>query len=254
MQPVEIRQRQERVAPKHFQPAAGVARAVAQDRAAHAVRDARLQFLETAGAPSDALTGDETRGRALVQRREQRRNERGIVLSVAVERRDNRRARSRNAAAHRRRLAARGLVPDLPQPWALRLECVHRGFGRVGRAVVDVDQLEDPAPVQHASDLIGERTDILGLIAHRNHHRNGGRVRGLGRCCLACWSVRLRRVSYRPRSLAATALRRRHDGPGIACTTPSAPGTKASRRAANQLRTRIAPKPPTNAAAITSLT
>ena len=55
MQPVEIRQRQECVAPEHFQAAAAVARAVAQDRAAHAVGDARLQLLERRGAPPDPL-------------------------------------------------------------------------------------------------------------------------------------------------------------------------------------------------------
>ena len=61
-------------------------------------------------------------------------------------------------------------------------------------------------------------------------------------------------ASYWPISLRATVLTRRHEGPGIACTAPSRPGTKASRRAANQLRTMIAPNAPTKPAAITSLT
>ena len=53
VQRVEVRQRQESVAAKHLQAAAGVARAVVQDRAAHAVCDARLKLLvgaETANA------------------------------------------------------------------------------------------------------------------------------------------------------------------------------------------------------------
>ena len=46
VQPVEIGHHQECIAQKRFQAAAGVAGAVAQDRAAHAVGDARLQLLE----------------------------------------------------------------------------------------------------------------------------------------------------------------------------------------------------------------
>ena len=46
MQPVEIRQRQANIARKRLEPAAGVARAVAQDRAAHRVGEARLESLE----------------------------------------------------------------------------------------------------------------------------------------------------------------------------------------------------------------
>src|SRR4051812_45733850 len=59
VQPVEIGQRQERVAAKHFQPTARVARAVAQDCAAHAVCDARLKFFGGAVA-ADALAGRKT--------------------------------------------------------------------------------------------------------------------------------------------------------------------------------------------------
>src|SRR3954471_1216741 len=76
----------------------------------------------------------------------------------------------------------------------------------------------------------------------------GGVTSGIGFHCAAAGA------SYWPMSLRATVLTRRHDGPGIACTVPSRPGTKASRRAANQLRTSTAQKPPTNAAATTSLT
>ena len=53
---------------------------------------------------------------------------------------------------------------------------------------------------------------------------------------------RLRGVLIGQSAPRATALMRRQDGPGSACTAPSAPGTKASPRAANQLRTKIAPK------------
>ena len=52
---------------------------------------------------------------------------------------------------------------------------VERRLGPVGRAVIDVDELEGPAPVQRGRDLVGERTDILGFVAHRHDHRNGRR-------------------------------------------------------------------------------
>src|SRR5215831_15465040 len=64
MQPVEIRQREKQVAAKRLEPAAGVARAVAQDRAAHAVGDARLQLLEAARLAPGALAGREPDPRA----------------------------------------------------------------------------------------------------------------------------------------------------------------------------------------------
>ena len=69
MQPVEIGQRQEDVAAERLQAAAGVARAVPQHRAAHAVGDARLQLLEAGVLAPDALAGDQADARRrLLQR------------------------------------------------------------------------------------------------------------------------------------------------------------------------------------------
>src|ERR1700687_3737985 len=59
MQPVEIRQLKDQVAPKSLQPASGVARTVFQNRAAHAVGDARLQSLEARTFAPHALSGDQ---------------------------------------------------------------------------------------------------------------------------------------------------------------------------------------------------
>src|SRR5258707_1114454 len=59
MQPVEIRQRQEQIASKRLEPAAGVAGTVAQYRAAYSVGDARLEFLEAGILAPDPLPGDE---------------------------------------------------------------------------------------------------------------------------------------------------------------------------------------------------
>src|SRR2546423_666209 len=75
MQGIEIGQREECIAPKYFEPAAAVARTVAQDRAAHAIGDVRLHFLPNAGASSDSLAGDEPDLRpALFERMQQRRD------------------------------------------------------------------------------------------------------------------------------------------------------------------------------------
>src|ERR1051325_1650952 len=141
----------------------------------------------------------------------------------------------------------------LPQPGARGFQGRKRGLGSVGRAVVHEHEFERPAAVQRGRDLVGERPDVLGFVAHRNHHRNGGRRPGQGLGIGHRNPVSSPR-SYRPTSLAATDLMRRHDGPGLARTEPSICGTKASPREAYQLRTRMAPKPPTKAAATTSLT
>src|ERR1043166_2458335 len=59
MQGIEIRQGQESVAPECLEPATGVAGSVTQDRAAHAVGDARLQPFESGVPASDPLAGDQ---------------------------------------------------------------------------------------------------------------------------------------------------------------------------------------------------
>src|SRR6516165_1443380 len=77
MQAVEIRQREERVAPKRLEAAAGIAGAVAQDRVAHRVGNARLQAFESGGPAPDPLTGDEAETCATgLERAHQRREER----------------------------------------------------------------------------------------------------------------------------------------------------------------------------------
>src|SRR5436305_5610490 len=153
VQGIEIWQRKERIPAEEFQAAARVARAVVQDRAAYAIGDARLKLLPCAGAPSNALAGDEANlWPALLERVQQRRDERGVVLSVPIKRRDQWRARGDHAGAHRRRLPARRGMLDLPQPGPLRLERVQRCFGCVSRAVVDVNEFEAPAAVQSRGD------------------------------------------------------------------------------------------------------
>ena len=105
MQPVEIRHRQKHLAPERLQAAAGIAGAVAQDGVAHAIGDARLHLLETGVLAPDPLAGGKADAfAAILDRRDQIRQERRIVLPIAVERRHDGAARGADAAAHRRRL------------------------------------------------------------------------------------------------------------------------------------------------------
>src|SRR6202041_1299356 len=106
MQPVEIWHRQKYLAPKCLEAATGVAGAVAQNGVAHAIGDARLDLLETGVLAPDPLTGGETEAiAALFDGRDQSREERRIVLAIAVKRRHDGAACGADAAAHRRRLA-----------------------------------------------------------------------------------------------------------------------------------------------------
>src|SRR5690348_16237548 len=90
VQPIEIRHRQKHLAAECLQSATGIARAVIEDRIANRIGGARLQLLESGVLASDALAGDETNAiAALPDRRNQVRQERRIVLAVAVESRDD---------------------------------------------------------------------------------------------------------------------------------------------------------------------
>src|SRR5260370_21293867 len=116
MQSVEIRQCQEHVAPERFQAAPGVAGAITQNRAAHAIRDARLDFLEAGILASDPLARGKTDAvAAILDRRNQIRQKYGIVLPIPIERRHDGAARGPDTTAHRRRLNRRWPAPDLPQ-------------------------------------------------------------------------------------------------------------------------------------------
>ena len=176
MQPVEIRQRQEGVAPERLQAATGVARAVAQDRAAHAVGDARLEALEAArrARPTRWPATSPTRGAAVSSAPSSAGMKDGSFCpspsSVATI--------GARAAATPVRTAA-----DWPQEAACLIWRSHgrSAFSAVSaasvpsrRAVVDVDELEaSSGPVKRGRDLVDQRPDIAGFVAHRHHHRHG---------------------------------------------------------------------------------
>src|SRR5262249_10972026 len=94
--------------------AAGVAGAIVQDAIAHGVGDARLKLLEAGILAPDPLSGGEPDAAgAFLHRRDQLREECGVVLPVAIERGDDRAACGAHAAAHGGRLACGCSMPDL---------------------------------------------------------------------------------------------------------------------------------------------
>ena len=115
MQAIEIGQRHERITTERLEPAAGVARAVAQHRAAHPVGDAGLKLLEAGILAADPLAGNEADARARGHHAQELGDEGGIVLAIAVERDHDRGARMGHAGAHRSRLAAGLHMLDLAQ-------------------------------------------------------------------------------------------------------------------------------------------
>ena len=75
--------------------AAGVGRTVAQQTSAHAVRDARRDSPQPRVLPRDAIANHQLeRCVAFSERLQERRNVDGIVLTIAVKRRDPVRVRS----------------------------------------------------------------------------------------------------------------------------------------------------------------
>ena len=111
--------------------------------------------------------------RARGKRREQCRNERGIVLPVAVKRDDDGRAGVRDAGAHGSGLTARGCMLDLPQPGVRGHQRAQFRLGTVGRAIVDIDDLETRRRTKRGDDLGDQRRHIAGLVADRHNHRYG---------------------------------------------------------------------------------
>ena len=121
---VEIGQREEGLAAEGLEAAAGVAGAVLEHEAAHAVGDARLELLEAGRLAADALARHEAGPLACrFERLEQLRNEGGIVLAVAVEGHDDRGARALARRCARRRSGRRtahGVTTAQPRPRRLQ--------------------------------------------------------------------------------------------------------------------------------------
>jgi len=118
------------------------------------------------------LAGDQTDARrAALQHIHQLRQERRIVLTIAVDGDDDRRSRGLHPGAERRRLSAGAGVADLAKPRMHRPQARQFVGGCIGRTVVDVDHLEGPAG-QRRGDLRHQRRDVSGLVPHRNNDRD----------------------------------------------------------------------------------
>src|SRR6478735_6716635 len=112
--------------------------------------------------------------------------------------------------------------------------------GRVRRTVIDVDDLIGPAAVERRADLLDQRHDVVGFVAHGNDDGN----RGLGRQIEARgwnWLGSAREPAvpagsrfYGADAPWATLLRRPETAPARGTMVPSARMAKPSLRAANQ--------------------
>src|SRR5712691_2532014 len=145
---------------------------------------------------------------------------------------------------------------DMAQPRTARHQQRQLDFGAIGRAVVDVDDLERQALAERHSDLGNQRRNVAALVPHRDDDGNGRPGFAFALFAHDDWTRSLggmARASYGATSCRATLLTRAKDGPGSARQVPSAPGTKPSRRAASHSRTSRAPTRPKTAPASTSL-
>ena len=120
------------------------------------------------GRHADAAT---TRRHSRRQRRLERRKISRDILTVTVEHANQMAARRKKRRAYGRALAGPRLVAQHP-----KLRDRGGAVGKLGRAcigagVVDIDDFET-APLQGFTDLVDQRTDIAGLVHHRNEHRD----------------------------------------------------------------------------------
>src|SRR6476619_4088022 len=122
------------------------------------------------------------------------------------------------------------LLHDRAEPFA----------GRVRRAVVDVDDFIGPEAVERRADLLDQRRDVVGFVAHGNDDGN----RRLGRrqiesswlelACPGEPAVPAGSRFYGADAPWATLLRRPETAPARGTMVPSARMAKPSLRAANQ--------------------
>ncbi len=167
MHVVEGRQRQEGFPREELQPAAGIGGTVTQDSPTHAVGDPRRDALGKSVVPRPPVPVDEKRfSRALrVPRAEERRDVRGIVLAVAVERHDPGRPREANARPDRGALSGRRAVTRRSEA-RKSAACLAKADGRrVFASVVHDDDLVLDAPLEGRLDVGEKRTDVVGFVA-----------------------------------------------------------------------------------------
>src|SRR5207237_3750976 len=81
----------------------------------------------------------------------------------------------RDAGAHGRGLTARGCMLDLPQPSVRGHQRAQFRLGTVGRAIVDIDDLETRRGTKRGDNLGDQWRHIAGLIADRHDDRYGRR-------------------------------------------------------------------------------
>src|SRR5216684_5115975 len=152
---------------------------------------------------------------------------------------------------------------DLPQIFTLLHDRGNPLGGRIGRAVIDVDDFVLPSTVERRRDFGDQRAHVFGLVAHGHNDGNidGGGVRRwqINTHCSrwpaagGTYQAFAASASYGPDGSRATLLRCPNEGPASGTIAPSRRIANPRRRAANQYRTNIAPTTPISAPATTSL-
>ena len=174
---------------KDLEPAVVVVQVEPGEQAHQAVEYLRRQRLVPGIEPRHLPAVDEVdrpprRGRGIDQR-EHARNLSGIVLAVAVEHGDLRRAAAGETGRERRRLAKRPLLTDALHPRIGGPRGDDLRPRRVRGAVVDHGQFpSDAGPAEHRANLVDERADVARLVADGNDDRHVGGVHA-GPVCLA---------------------------------------------------------------------
>ena len=234
-------------APVGVERAAEVGDVDLREPAQHAVDQARRQRAAPGVVPRRAPSARDVE--AAVDGCDELRDVLRQVLEVAVHRHDDVAARPAQPRVHRGVLAEVPLEADRVNARVCRVEPLEHGERPVGRAVVDVDDLERAAEALERCDraavellerahFVVERDDdgeLGGRLAGCRRHRSWERL-GL---CHRSRSVTVTAGRGVPRSHVRPAWLRR---PSLACSRAAAPApTSSSRRAAPSGSGRAAP-------------
>src|SRR6266850_2149655 len=138
-----------------------------------------------------------------------------------------------------------GLFCQLPKLIVLLHQISQPFGGRIRRAVIDIDDLIDPAASERADDFRNQRRDVFRFVAHRHNDGNGDST-SVGSSQIGTRLVGLERPGtghigppggvrfYGAKAPRATLLRRPDEGPTRDTMVPSRWIANPSRRAANQ--------------------
>ena len=174
--PDRAEHRLDRAAPVRVERAAEVRDVGAGETAEHSVHHERRQLAAPGVLPHLArAAGDVGAG---LDRLDEPRQVLGLVLEVAVHRHEDLAARADEPGVHGRVLPEVALEADRAHAPVRRVDALELGERRVGRAVVDEDELERATRgVESGGGPLVELPDVLALVVDGNHDRDRRRRR-----------------------------------------------------------------------------